>query len=558
MINRLAEKFVRSRFEKAGIDIGTSDSSELQVIDSSFYSDVMFRGSLGLGNSYIEGKWKCKSIDNVVCKLLKSGAYSPLVASVYNFGHSVADTIGNLQNRLRSRQVVDLHYNLPPSFFEVVLGPTNQYTCAYFQDTNNLDQAQEEKLRVICEKLHLKKGIRFLDIGGGWGGLAAFAAKNYGVKSTVVTLSEEQAKYIQEHYKGFDILVFTGDYREIPDAFGNFAFDAVASVGCLEHIGHRNLDKFFKIVSQVMDPHGRFLLHNIYTPGNRPASNPWLRKHIFPNGELPTVKMMEIANKYLVPLNESGVKRQIPPNMFGSSPIGFNYHEEISGDYAKTLQGWHTNLVKGMQERRINLSDEDFRTWEFYFLSCKGAFEADHIKVGQSLFIGQAQKDAILEHEIEDRESGYAGLPGLLSPALRLMELQETKPLIWRRCMKELIGLLGNKNQSKLTAAEVREARRRSTLEDFASDAVDLIWMDSKENPRYATVSSFDRLLFGLRRVYCEVSGRNIQIEPGEFLTWKKWLQTPLGKEVEFGRMMKRILGNNEYNEIFNSPIENI
>ena len=549
MLNNLAERIVRSKFESAGIDIGTSDSCEVKVIDSSFYSDVLFKGSLGLGDSYIEGKWQCQNIDRIVSKLLKNGTYSPLVARTYDIGHSFANIFTNLQNRFRSRQVIDIHYNLPPHFFEVVLGKTNQYTCAYFQDTTNLDEAQETKIDVVNKKLNLpkKKGMRFLDIGGGWGGQAASAVKNYGAKATVVTLSEEQAKYIQEHYKGLDIMVFVGDYREILDAFGPYSFDAIASVGCLEHIGRKNIDNFFKIISQVMDPFGRCLIHNIYTPGKRPVSNPWLRKHIFPNGELPTVKLIERAAKYMTPLNEIGLERSIPENIFGSSPIGFNYHEELlTQDYSKTLQGWYTNLISGRQEGTIKLTDQEFRTWEFYFLSCKGAFDADHIKVGQSLFIGNGKRDEMLEYEIDERASG--GFSGFLPPALRLMELQERNPLIWRRCMQELIGLVRNQDS---IIENSREKHRRATLEDYASDSIDLMWTDSSNNPRYVTLSQFQKLLRGLERVYCEIAGRSIQSYPGEFLSWKKWLQTDLGREVEFGRMTKSILGDKGYNAIF-------
>jgi cyclopropane-fatty-acyl-phospholipid synthase len=511
MINGLAESVIRSKFEGVGINIGTSEGSELRVNDPSFYTDVLLRGSIGFGDSYIDGKWESPCIDGVVCKLLSNSTHSPTIAFIHDFKHRVFSAVTNLQTRKGARKVIDIHYNLPPSFFEVVLGPTNQYTCAYFQDANNLDEAQEKKLDVICQKLYLEEGTTLLDIGGGWGGLAEFAARKYGARPTVVTLSEEQVEFIKRNYKDLDIKVFIGDYRDIPKAFNDGEFDAVTSVGCLEHIGHKNYEKFFEIVSRVISPDGRFLLHNIYTPKKRAASDPWLRKHIFPNGELPTVRMIEQCKKYMPAINETGVEREIPPNVFGSSPCGMNFHEELTSDYAETLRAWYTNLVKGRQEKAITLNDREFRTWEYYFLSCRGAFQAKSMRVGQSIFLGPRYK-----------EQDYSCDP--FAPAFRLMELSNRNPFVFDQCLREAFSALkGDNPESVRDTKEEKERRRFCTLMDSARYTAQFEALGSPSNPRYSTYNSLELLAINLGRLFFEHIGRFHQKDPGEFVQEKEY-----------------------------------
>ncbi len=357
----MIQKVVNQIFDRAGLQIG----DDVVIHDNRFYRDVLFKGSVGLGDSYVAGAWDADSVDSVVFELLKSGIYSPALAQIYDFAGSVARKVKNLQDRIGAHQVIDEHYDLDADLFLSFLDPYNQYTCGYFDGTVNLDQAQENKLELICRKLNLCDGDKLLDIGGGWGGLALYATERYDVDISIVTLSEQQAEHAKQLCEGKSVKVYVCDYRDIPTIFSEGNFDKVTAVGILEHIGHKNYPQFMKVVSHALRQEGRFLLHHLYSPTNRILSNPWVRKHIFPNHELPSHSLVESA----------------------SAP----YFEEVEGipfqdltpHYVKTLLAWNERLNKAVDEDRIKLGVDEHRKWNFYFLSCAGALRAEHMKVGQ-------------------------------------------------------------------------------------------------------------------------------------------------------------------------------
>lgn len=276
--------------------------------------------------------------------------------------------IFNRQTKEKSKEVIEKHYDLPAELYEAFLDPYMQYTCALFEGTDNLDQAQEKKMQLICEKLELREGDKVLDLGGGWGGLANFMVENYGAEPTVVTLSSEQEDYIKKKYSG-RIKVVRSDYRDLDGHFEN-KFDAVSAVGIFEHIGHKNYSEFMKTVSANLKDQGLFLLHTIFTPYNTPATNPWLNKEIFPNGELnPTSVIRAEAAQYFRPY--------------------YNQHpsfQDLTSHYSPTLHAWKNKLTAAKDSGKINISNEEYRKWIFYFMSCAGAFRAEHMKVGQFLY----------------------------------------------------------------------------------------------------------------------------------------------------------------------------
>ncbi|MBI2572460.1 class I SAM-dependent methyltransferase [Candidatus Woesearchaeota archaeon] len=340
---------------------------EIQVHDPSFLRDVLLRGSLGLGDSYIEGKWDHLRIDELVCDILSKGIYQK-IAPAYNSLRIVRGQFANFQDRTGSRKVIEEHYDLPVEMYAAFLDPFFQYTCALFDDTADLNQAQEQKMDLICQKLKLQEGQRVLDIGGGWGGLARFMSERYGVKPTVVTLSKEQAEHIQRTVKNVE--VWCRDYRDIPKLLDE-PFDAVSAVGIFEHIGHKNYSTFFRIVDQSLKRGGTFLLHTLYTPYSTPASNPWLHKHIFPNGELPPRKhIARAAQGTLMPYSNE-----------------HPHFQELTPHYHPTLVAWDKNLQDSLQQGVISMSQQERRKWHFYFMSCAGAIQAQHMRVGQFLYI---------------------------------------------------------------------------------------------------------------------------------------------------------------------------
>jgi cyclopropane-fatty-acyl-phospholipid synthase len=382
IVDRIAEKGLKLLLAGADIEVGRSPSAEIIVHDDSFYRDVLTTGSLGLGDSYIDGKWDCEKIDELIYKILTLGIHQKL-APVYNIAGEIKRRALNLQSRERAKQVIEEHYDLPSEFYASFLDPYFQYTCARFEGTADLDKAQEIKMGNICKKLGLKAGDKVMDIGGGWGGLAHFMASNCGVEPTVVTLSKTQAEHIKRT-RGDEIKVQLCDYRDIPDEL-NGRFDAVTAVGILEHIGHQNYADFMGAVDRVLKPSGKLLIHTLYTPQSRPVSNAWLHKHIFPNGELAPREMIEenLSSDFEPADGPNGEKSTEEPAF-----------EDITPNYFPTLHTWKDRLTESQKAGKINLSEREFRKWIYYFMSCAGAIKAGHMRVGQFLYGKKAKTPA--------------------------------------------------------------------------------------------------------------------------------------------------------------------
>jgi len=368
LFDRGAEIALKYLLANAGINISGEESADVVVRDPAFYRHVLMEGTMGLGNSYMDGEWDSSAIDEVIFRILKSGIYQKL-APVYGVSNDIRRRVLNLQDRTRSKEVIEQHYDLPVGFYEAFLDPYFQYTCARFEGTDDLNRAQELKMDNICQKLGLRPGDHVMDVGGGWGGLAQFMQENYGVHPTVVTLSGEQAQHIRQRHGG-KIDVFEGDYRELPSSF-NGRFDAVSAVGVLEHIGVKNYPEFMRILSESLNGDGRILMHTLFTPDSSPAQNPWVDRHIFPNGELPPAEVVaREMQKHFKPIEGSD----------------FQTFEELTASYPPTLHAWKNNLTASRESGRVQMSEREFRKWIFYFMLYAGAMRAKHVRVGQFLY----------------------------------------------------------------------------------------------------------------------------------------------------------------------------
>jgi cyclopropane-fatty-acyl-phospholipid synthase len=362
----LSKKIISYLFNRAGISADESEPADIIVHDSSFYRDVLTKCSLGLGDSYIEGKWDSANIDKVIFRILSSGIYQK-IGFVYDLFREIKSRAVNLQNREGSKKVIKKHYDLPVEIYAAFLDPYFQYTCAFFEGTSDLKQAQINKMDLICQKLALKEGDRVMDVGGGWGGLAKFMADNYIAKPVVVTLSNEQANYIKKTH-GEKIEVWLCDYRDIPTILTE-QFDAVSAVGVLEHIGHKNYSTFMEIISQGLKNGGRFLLHTLYTLCSRPEQNPWVEKHIFPNSELPPIGFIRSSTQSFFKMVTGGQ--------------GF---QELTSHYNPTLIAWNNNLNRAIESGDVKMPEMMHRKFQHYFLSYAGAFQAEYLRVGQFLY----------------------------------------------------------------------------------------------------------------------------------------------------------------------------
>lgn len=351
------KNFIKSLLKKADISVGGERPWDIQVTNEEFYSKVLKDGSLGLGESYMWGWWECKALDQFSNKLLDGQLHNkvkPSLQQVLSIAHS---KIFNLQTKSGSLKVAKEHYDLPADLYMSFLDKYNQYTCGYFKNTKDLDTAQEQKLELICKKLHLKKTDRVLDIGCGWGGFAKYAATHYGCSVTGVTISQEQAKYARAYVSGLPVKIVVQDYRDITGTF-----DKVVVVGMIEHVGHKNYKRIMQKVHEVLTDDGIFLLHTIGTHDSVKTTDPWLTRYIFPNSELPAPIALT--------------------NAIGALFVMEDWHN-FGHYYDPTLMAWCKKFDKNWSKLKDRYDETFYRMFKYYFLMCAGAFRARNIQLWQ-------------------------------------------------------------------------------------------------------------------------------------------------------------------------------
>lgn len=355
-------KYFKELLALADIDTNGGRAWDIQLHNPKMFQRVLSDGSLGFGESYIDGWWDCESLDGMFTRLIGARLHRRLKGlSLWKFRGLVAwNALVNLQSKERAFQVGEAHYDIGNDLYRVMLDPTMTYSCAYWRDADNLAEAQLAKLDLICRKLHLQAGMSLLDIGCGWGGLAAHAAKHYGVRVTGVTISREQAAFIKERYRALDIDVRLQDYRELQGQF-----DRVVSVGMFEHVGPKNYREYFKVVRRVLAPHGLFLLHTIGEELTTHASDPFINKYIFPNGKIASRKHLNDASLDLLRLEDW--------HNFGS-------------DYDLTLMSWARNFEKNWSGLSRHYSERFYRMWRYYLYCSAGFFRSREGQLWQLVF----------------------------------------------------------------------------------------------------------------------------------------------------------------------------
>ncbi len=274
---------------------------------------------------------------------------------------------GRVHSKRRDKAAVSAHYDTGNDFFQTFLDPLMVYSCGYFLDPNEpLEAAQRRKLDVICRKLELGSGMRFLDIGCGWGSLVIHAAINYGVEAVGVTVSHEQAELARQRVKeaGLEarVEIIEQDYREVQGKF-----DAVASVGMFEHVGSRQLGRYFSKVRTLLEPGAAFLNHGIT---NRDRSRGRVRRtfvntYVFPDGELvPVEQVIAEAEKAGFELRDA---------------------ESLRMHYGRTLRHWVANLDRNATSAKALSSEQAYRIWRVYMAGSVLAFEHGGISIYQLL-----------------------------------------------------------------------------------------------------------------------------------------------------------------------------
>lgn len=361
-----AEKIVRSILEESGVTINGNAPWDIQVHDKRFYLQVLTRGSLGLGESYMHGWWDCRQLDKFFDRVLQGGVPWIEVFNPVSLLFGLMSSLMNMMPRHKAFVVGEHHYDRGNKLFEAMLDESMTYSCAYFEDlprrTDQLHTAQLQKLDLICRKLQLKPWQRVLDIGCGWGSFAAYAAKYYNAEVIGLTVSKEQAALARERCRGLPVEIRLQDYRDVVTE----KFDHVVSVGMFEHVGAKNYRTFMQVAERCLKPDGLFLLHTI---GSRDqlfhSLDPWIRKWIFPNSQIPMRKQIHKSRENLLFVQD--------------------WHE-FGSYYDTTLMCWYERFVAAWPELQAEYGEKFFRMWSYYLLCCAGAFRAGHLKLWQVLF----------------------------------------------------------------------------------------------------------------------------------------------------------------------------
>ena len=334
----------------AGIKINGNNPWDIKVHNEKFYHRVLTQSSLGLGESYMDEWWDCERLDEFFCRILRSQIESKVKQNWILLFEVLLARIFNMQSKKRAFQIGEKHYNLDNELFKNMLDERIVYSCAYWENDHTLDEAQENKLDLICQKLGLQPGMKILDIGCGWGSFAKYAAEKYKVKVTGITVSKEQVEFGKTLCKGFPVEIRLQDYRDINDTF-----DHIVSLGMIEHVGYKNYRTYMKIAHHCLKDDGLFLLQTIGGSKSMTRIDPWINKYIFPNGLIPSIKQIGSAIEGLFVMED--------------------WHN-LSVNYDKTLMVWYRNFDKNWDKIKSNYDERFYRMWKYYLLSCAGSFRA--------------------------------------------------------------------------------------------------------------------------------------------------------------------------------------
>jgi cyclopropane-fatty-acyl-phospholipid synthase len=338
-------------------------AATIEIRDPLFFRYVIFGGSLGAAEAYIEGLWECDNLVTLVrifcCNADVLQGIDKGTAWFLNFLRTAAHR--TRRNTLSgSRRNIAAHYDLGNDFFSLFLDETLAYSCAIFPEReSSLHEASIAKFDRICQKLELSEKDHVLEIGSGWGGFALHAASRCGCHVTALTISRRQHEFTVKRVKEAGltdrICVLLQDYRDHEGAY-----DKLVSVEMIEAVGHQYFDTYFAKCSGLLKPNGRMLLQAIVFPDQQyeryRRSVDFIQKYIFPGGCLPSVG-------------------EICRSIGRSSDFRLSHLEDITPHYAETLARWRQRFrIESGRIRNLGFNDAFIRTWEFYFCYCEGGF----------------------------------------------------------------------------------------------------------------------------------------------------------------------------------------
>lgn len=361
------EDIVKTLLNSAGVNVNGPDDADIQINHSDFYKRVLRESSLGLGESYMDGWWDVKKLDELCYRLL-SASLDEKVKSMNILIHYWGAQLVNHGRKSKAFEVGEKHYDLGNELFQKMLDKRMAYSCGYWKEAHNLDEAQEAKLDLICQKLNLKPGMKVLDIGCGWGSFCKYAAENYGVEVVGITVSKEQVDYAIADCKGLPVKIILQDYRDLKNEAllgKDMFFDRVVSVGMFEHVGYKNYKTFMSTVHNLMKEDSLLLLHTIGANKSVVTNEPWSNKYIFPNSHLPSIKQIGGAAEGLFVMED--------------------WHN-FGAHYDKTLMAWFENFDASWDQLKSSYDERFYRMWKYYLLSSAGSFRARNVQLWQIVF----------------------------------------------------------------------------------------------------------------------------------------------------------------------------
>ena len=346
------ENLVKEIFTLAGININGTNPWDIRVHNSGFYKRAFTEAELGVGESYMDGWWDAEQVDEMIFRINRVHLENKVRPKLLIAMKILAAKHFDLQSKKKAFVLGEKHYDLGNDLFQYMLDKRMNYSCAFWKDAVNLDDAQENKLELICRKLNLSPGMRVLDIGCGWGSFGKYAAEKFQTEIVGITVSVKQAELGRKLCQGLPVEFRLMDYRELDQ---REKFDRIISVGMFEHVGYKNYRTFFKVAAGCLRDDGLFLLHTIGNSVSVKMTDLWTKKYIFPTGMIPSIAQIGKAIE----------------NIF----IVEDLHN-FGADYDKTLMAWHRNFVENWGYLKDKYSERFFRMWVFYLLSAAGSFRS--------------------------------------------------------------------------------------------------------------------------------------------------------------------------------------
>ncbi|HCU66787.1 MAG TPA: SAM-dependent methyltransferase [Rheinheimera sp.] len=335
----------------------------LTVVDPAFYQKLVLGGSVGAGESYIEGHWRTDNLTALVQIFARNMALLDKLESGWARLSKPALKLLNWRNRnsvSQSKKNISAHYDLGNSMYQLFLDNSMMYSSAVYPSPEaSLAEAQQHKLKLICDKLQLKASDHLIEIGTGWGSLAIFAARNYGCRVTTTTISREQFDYAKKQIEAAglseQITLLFQDYRELSGQY-----DKLVSVEMIEAVGHEYLDGYFAKCSSLLKPEGLMVLQAITIADQRyefyRREVDFIKKFVFPGGCLPSMlRMTQAAAQH--------------------TDLVIRHVQDIGLDYARTLADWCNNFMAARDAvHQLGYDDRFVRLWHFYLCYCEGGF----------------------------------------------------------------------------------------------------------------------------------------------------------------------------------------